>query len=137
MSIHPDDWPRVRAVFEHALTLPSSARPGYVASACGSREDIRQQVGRMLASHSQANDFLQTPAVADTDFTFATTLEGTQIGPYQLGAPIGAGGMGEVYAARDTRLGRAVAIKVLPSHIANDVQARERFDREARAIAAL
>jgi serine/threonine protein kinase/TolB-like protein len=138
MSIHPDDWPRVRAVFEHALTLPSSARPGYVASACGSREDIRHQVERMLASHSQANDFLQTPAaVAVTEFTFATTLEGTRIGPYQLGARIGAGGMGEVYAARDTRLGRAVAIKVLPSHVADDVQARERFDREARAIAAL
>lgn len=138
MSIHADDWPRVRAVFEHALTLPLSARPDYVASACGSREDIRKQVERMLASHNQAKDFLQTPAaMAVADLTVATTLEGTQIGPYRLGARIGAGGMGEVYAARDMRLGRAVAIKVLPAHAADDVQARERFDREARAIAAL
>src|SRR4029453_10731639 len=67
----------------------------------------------------------------------ATDLEGRQIGPYQLGARIGAGGMGEVYRARDTRLGRAVAVKVLPSHVANDPRARERFNREARAIATL
>jgi serine/threonine protein kinase/TolB-like protein len=138
MSIQAGDWPRVRAVFEHALTLPLSARPDYVATACGSREDLRQQVERMLASHQESNDFLQAPAaVAVAELTVATTLEGTQIGPYQLGARIGAGGMGEVYAARDRRLGRAVAVKVLPTHVADDVQARERFDREARAIAAL
>jgi serine/threonine protein kinase/TolB-like protein len=138
MSIQAGDWSRVRAVFEHALTLPPSARPDYVASACGSREDIRTQVERMLTSHHEANDFLQAPAVlAVAELTVAATLEGTQIGPYQLGARIGVGGMGEVYSARDTRLGRAVAVKVLPSHVADNVQARERFDREARAIAAL
>jgi eukaryotic-like serine/threonine-protein kinase len=138
MPIPPDDWPRVRAVFEHALTLPVSARRDYVADACTGQQDIRQEVERMLASQEQAKGFLETPvAVPLTEFTVATNLEGTQIGPYQLGARIGAGGMGEVYGARDTRLGRAVAIKVLPSHVANDPQARERFDREARAIAAL
>src|SRR5262245_31551090 len=108
MSIQAGDWPRVRAVFEHALTLPSSARSDYVANACGSREDIRKQVERMLASHHQANDFLQAPAAsAVAELAIATTLEGSQIGPYQLGSRIGLGGMGEVYAARDTRLGRA------------------------------
>jgi serine/threonine protein kinase/TolB-like protein/tetratricopeptide (TPR) repeat protein len=90
----------------------------------------------MLASH--ADDLLRVPAaVTVADLTIAMTLEGVQIGPYQLGARIGAGGMGEVYAARDTRLGRTVAIKVLPSHVADDAHARERFDREARTIAAL
>ena len=138
MPIPPDDWPRVRAVFEHALTLPVSARQGYVADACTGLEGIRQEVERMLASQEQSKGFLETPvAVPLSEFTVATNLEGTQIGPYLLGARIGAGGMGEVYGARDTRLGRAVAIKVLPSHVANDPQARERFDREARAIAAL
>jgi eukaryotic-like serine/threonine-protein kinase len=137
MSIPPDDWARVRAVFEHALTVPESERPGYVAGACSSSAHMRQQVERMLASHAKATAFLETPiAVSLADLT-ATNLEGTQIGPYQLGARIGAGGMGEVYRARDTRLGRTVAVKVLPSHVANDPQARERFDREARAIAAL
>ena len=58
-------------------------------------------------------------------------MEGNRIGPYLVGPRIGAGGMGEVYSARDTRLNRTVAIKVLPAHMANDSQARERFEREA------
>jgi serine/threonine protein kinase len=62
---------------------------------------------------------------------------GTTLGPYEIVAPIGAGGMGEVYRARDTRLDRAVAIKILPEALADDPQFRERFDREARAIAQL
>src|SRR5947208_1936272 len=60
-----------------------------------------------------------------------------RLGPYQIIAPIGAGGMGEVYKARDTRLDRTVAIKVLPAHALTDPDARARFEREARAIAAL
>jgi eukaryotic-like serine/threonine-protein kinase len=63
--------------------------------------------------------------------------EGTRLGPYEITAPIGAGGMGEVYKAHDTRLDRIVAIKVLPSTLVRDAQARQRFAREARAIAAL
>jgi serine/threonine protein kinase len=62
---------------------------------------------------------------------------GTRLGPYEIVKPLGAGGMGEVYEARDTRLDRSVAIKVLPAELARDAGARARFDREARAIAAL
>jgi hypothetical protein len=62
---------------------------------------------------------------------------GTKLGPYEIVAPLGAGGMGEVYRARDTRLDRTVAIKVLPAHLSSEPQRRERFEREARAIAAL
>ena len=62
---------------------------------------------------------------------------GTRLGPYEILAPVGAGGMGEVYRARDSRLARTVAIKVLPSRTANDPQVRERFDREARAVSSL
>src|SRR5437762_14224008 len=62
---------------------------------------------------------------------------GTRLGPYEIVALLGAGGMGEVYRARDTRLDRVVAIKVLPAQLASDPQFRERFDREARAIASL
>jgi len=62
---------------------------------------------------------------------------GDRLGPYEILAPIGAGGMGEVYRARDSRLGREVAIKVLPEHLANDAQALARFEREAKAVAAL
>jgi Tol biopolymer transport system component len=62
---------------------------------------------------------------------------GTRLGPYEIVSPIGAGGMGEVYCARDTRLDRTVAIKILPSHLAEYPQAKERFDREARSISSL
>src|SRR5215203_4701916 len=62
---------------------------------------------------------------------------GTRLGPYEIVSPAGAGGMGEVYRARDTRLDRTVALKVLPPDLNNDPAARQRFEREARAVAAL
>jgi serine/threonine protein kinase/Tol biopolymer transport system component len=62
---------------------------------------------------------------------------GTKLGPYEIQSPLGAGGMGEVYRARDTRLDRTVAIKILPSHLSDNPEARQRFDREARAISSL
>src|SRR5271167_4440776 len=64
-------------------------------------------------------------------------LPGRRLGPYEILTAIGAGGMGEVYKARDTRLDRIVAIKVLPTHLADRVELRERFDREAKTIASL
>ena len=62
---------------------------------------------------------------------------GTKLGPYQIVAPLGAGGMGEVYEAKDTRLNRSVAIKVLPSHLSSNPELRERFEREARTVSSL
>src|SRR5450432_1636760 len=62
---------------------------------------------------------------------------GTKLGPYEIQSPLGAGGMGEVYRARDTRLDRSVAIKVLPSHLSANPELKQRFDREAKAISAL
>jgi serine/threonine protein kinase len=64
-------------------------------------------------------------------------VSGTKLGPHEIVAPLGAGGMGEVYRARDARLGREVAIRILPHHLASNPQLRERFDREARAISSL
>jgi len=66
-----------------------------------------------------------------------TLASGTKIGPYDIQSQVGAGGMGEVYRARDTRLDRVVAIKILPPHLSGRADARERFDREARAISSL
>jgi serine/threonine protein kinase len=62
---------------------------------------------------------------------------GTKLGPYEIQSPLGAGGMGEVYRARDTRLDRTVAVKILPSHLSENDEAKERFNREARAISSL
>ncbi|HKC23842.1 MAG TPA: protein kinase, partial [Thermoanaerobaculia bacterium] len=66
-----------------------------------------------------------------------TLAPGTRLGPYEISAPIGAGGMGEVYRARDTRLQRDVAIKVIPAAFATDTERLARFEQEARAAAAL
>jgi eukaryotic-like serine/threonine-protein kinase len=66
-----------------------------------------------------------------------TPAQGTKLGPYEIVAALGAGGMGEVYRARDTRLDRTVAIKILPTHLAENPEAKQRFDREARAISSL
>ncbi|MGH9870027.1 MAG: serine/threonine-protein kinase [Candidatus Polarisedimenticolia bacterium] len=62
---------------------------------------------------------------------------GTRLGPYEILAPLGAGGMGEVYRARDTRLGRDVAVKVLPPHLSSHPEVRARFEREARSVSSL
>src|SRR6202142_164726 len=62
---------------------------------------------------------------------------GTKLGPYEIIAPLGAGGMGEVYEARDTRLDRTVAIKILPAHLSEDAGRRQRFEREAKAVSSL
>ena len=62
---------------------------------------------------------------------------GTRLGPYVISAPIGSGGMGEVYKAIDTRLDRTVAVKVLPEHVASDPELKRRFEREAKTLAAL
>src|SRR4029453_2331263 len=114
MSISPDDWPRVRTVFEHALTLPVSARSDYLAAACAGRTGIQQQGGRMLTGHEQGAGFLERPGADHlTDAADTLDLEGAHIGPYQLGTRIGAGGVGEVYRARETRAGRHAATQAL------------------------
>jgi serine/threonine protein kinase len=66
-----------------------------------------------------------------------TLAAGAKLGPYEILGPLGAGGMGEVYRARDTRLDRIVAIKVLPAHLSERAESRQRFEREARAISGL
>jgi serine/threonine protein kinase len=66
-----------------------------------------------------------------------TLASGTRLGPYELLAPVGAGGMGEVYRAKDTRLERTVAVKVLPAHLSSSAESRQRFEREAKTISQL
>jgi eukaryotic-like serine/threonine-protein kinase len=133
----PEEWARVRELFESALALPPELRSAHIAAACGDDQNLREQVELLLASHERANRFLGTQSALTTIGAIGTSLEGCQLGPYQLGPCLGAGGMGEVYKAKDTRLDRTVAIKVLPAHVATAPQARERFEREARAVAAL
>lgn len=131
-------WERVKALFEAAVALPPESRASFLASLGATDEDLRSAVARLLAAHDEAESFLETPpALPATEAVFSPDLVGRLIGPYQVVSRIGVGGMGEVYKARDTRLDRSVAIKVLPASIAQDGNARERFEREARAVAAI
>ena len=128
----------MRDLFEGARALPAERRPAYLAERCSGDDALRQEVESLLAWDARAESVFETPVlVRIDDARVMKNLEGQTIGPYQLASKIGAGGMGEVYKARDTRLDRTVAIKVLTAHLADDPHARERFQREARAVAAL
>ena len=136
-SLRPEEWRRVRAVFDRAVDVPAGERMQFVADACLGDEVVHGRISTLLAAHERAHDFLETTCAATVVEWWDEDLTGAQFGPYRLESRIGGGGMGEVYRARDTRLGRTVAIKVLLSHIAIDEPARERFEREARVVAGL
>ena len=100
----------MREIFEGALAVPATDRDAYLLRACG-RLSARRQVEGLLASHARGSGFLETPAVVLFGGDLGSRLEGQRLGPYDVQSRIGAGGMGEVYRARDTRLGRTVASK--------------------------
>ena len=118
-------------ICEEALGLDADARPAYLEAACRGDAALRREVESVLAG-SRSDHFLESPPWPEE----ASIQAGRRLGPYEVIALIGEGGMGAVYRARDTRLGRIVAIKVIGS-AANHPAGRERFAREAHAIAVL
>ena len=136
----PDQWRRVNELFESALARAPGQREAFLAEACRDEADeaaLRDEVESLLAAHDQAGSFMEAPVLAAMPERSAPALEpGARLGPYNVVALIGSGGMGEVYRARDPRLGREVAIKVL-SPRAGSGDPTLRLDREARAVAAL
>ena len=113
---------------------------GLPRKACQGDEELRREVESLLAYDQQAQQLLDRPAMEMAAEKLAgepPSLVGRKLGPYQIQVMLGAGGMGEVYKARDTRLNRTVAIKVLPRHLSERADLRQRFEREARAIASL
>ncbi len=130
----PNDLERVESLCLEALSKDAPDRAAFLEAACGADAALRREVESILAARSEAGEFLEAPPWAAGA---APLPPGTRLGPYEIDDLIGAGGMGEVYKARDTRLDRAVAIKVLPSAVTADPKRRARFQREAKTIASL
>ena len=124
-----------------ALERPAVERAAFLTAACGSDEDLRREVESLLAREEAASSFLEVrrgDAEAPTLVAAHPVLsDGTQLGPYTIVSRLGVGGMGEVYRAHDSTLGREVAIKVLPEIFTNDPERLGRFEREARVLASL
>jgi Tol biopolymer transport system component len=136
MSEH---WQRVQALFLEAVNLSAEERARLLDNACASDPELRHEVESLL-SHDGASERRIADALrgaAESLFDAVALKPGTRVGDYEVHKLIGSGGMGEVYQARDLRLARNVAIKVLPSYLTNDPDRLRRFEQEARAAAAL
>ena len=128
----PEQWQNVREVLAEALELKPEDRLKFLDRVCSSDSSLRREVERLLSSSDEArSNFLESSTLR------VTLTPGTKLGDYEVLGLIGAGGMGEVYRARDMRLRRDVAIKVLPSSVLHDPERLRRFEQEARATATL
>jgi serine/threonine protein kinase len=132
---------QIERLYHLAMEREPGQRAGFLNSACGGDEGLMKEVESLLAREEQADNFMEEPALemaaqglAHSDIP---SLVGRRLGPYDILGLLGAGGMGEVYRARDSRLDRIVAIKVLPPSLARDPERRKRFEREAHAVSSL
>jgi len=132
-----DRWRQIEALFHEAQARAPEERAAYLASRCGGDSELRREVESLLAQQTAPgldDVAVRTPG---SPATGGGALVGRRIGAYQILGPLGAGGMGEVYRARDATLGREVAIKILPTVFAGNPERVARLEREARMLAAL
>jgi eukaryotic-like serine/threonine-protein kinase len=142
-------WDRIKEVFQEALDRPSHERGAWLHEICGEDRALQMEVESLLAKHAEAGSFAERPAIelldqlsleADSRVFAAVgrvVRPGDRLGGYDIQSLLGAGGMGEVYRARDLRLRRDVAIKVLPAAFVTDRERLARLEREARLLASL
>jgi hypothetical protein len=143
-------WKRIKQVFQDALERPGDVRGPFLSAACGDDRELQREVESLLVAHAAAGSFARGPAIealpASSVDAFANPSHTPSranpsvprhIGSYEVLSLLGSGGMGEVYRARDPRLGREVAIKVLPDTLAQDSEHQARLEREAQLLAAL
>src|SRR5512134_1507098 len=134
-------WHQIEQICEAALKRQVSERAAFLKEACGEDEALRQEVEQLLAHEETAEAFLEVPALEAAAKVLAEAQGGSragqQLGAYRILSLLGAGGMGEVYLAKDTSLDRKVAIKFLPPESTANEQAKRRLIREAKAAAKL
>ena len=132
-------WQQVEEIFHRAVELPPEARPAFLEEACGADQFLRCEVKSLLDYDSEDGSTFASPATEQlAESVVAKALSpGDRLGSYEITGFIGAGGMGEVYRAYDPRLRRNIALKVLPTELGRDPTRRQRFEREAHAVAAL
>ena len=135
----PERWQQIKGLLESALERDPLERNSFLNDACAGDTALRSEVDALLDSHARSGDFMESPAYAvmagsltDTDL-----VPGSAIGPYEVISRLGAGGMGEIYLAHDTRLGRKVVLKALPTAFTKDSERVRRFQLEARAASSL
>ena len=143
----PERWQQISRIFKSAILLDNEARAAYVANECGRDESLRVEVEKLIESHGQASaeSFMKGVAaeaaslliIDDDDQRSPALSKGQQFGAYIILDALGAGGMGEVYLARDTRLDRTVALKVLSPDISQDKRRMQRFRQEAKVASSL
>src|SRR5262245_48475364 len=128
--MNQEQYGRIGELFHAALELPRERRSGFLRVACAADEPLRQEVEALLAAHERAGNFVEgTPGNAATDWLAredGTRMAGDRIGAYKVVSLLGRGGMGEVYLALDSRLGRKVAVKLLPPALTSNRDAARR-----------
>src|SRR5438067_2798772 len=134
-------WKQVNDLFQSAVERAPAERAAFLDEACRGDESLRREVGSLLTSHERSENFIELPAfeVAPELVTSerTNTLVGKLIGHYRIESLVGVGGMGEVYLARDERLGRKAALKLLPDSLTTDETQLSRFKNEARTASSL
>src|SRR5258705_8880856 len=139
-EMNRERWQKIEALYHSALVVDAGERSAWIAEACANDETLRLEVLSLLESAETADSFLEEPA-----FSFGMTvlgleqenLKGTRVGRYEILEILGHGGMGEVYLAQDSPLGRSVALKLLPTSLTDDREPVLSFEREARSASAI
>jgi serine/threonine protein kinase/Tol biopolymer transport system component len=139
--VSSEHWQQVKELFERALEFRGAERTSFLERACGNDVELRKELDSLLRSYDSADSFMETPAVgsaAESILSQSRSLSpGRRLQHYEIISLIGEGGMGEVYLAKDTRLGRRVALKLLPGYLSGDPERLRRFKQEARAASTL
>ena len=137
----PESWQQLDKLFHAALERAPEERAAFLDEACDGDESLRQQVEALLSAHQEAGSFIESPALEVEAQLLANdqneSMVGQTIAHYKVISLLGVGGMGEVYMAQDTQLGRKIALKILPTGLTRDTDSVRRFQQEARAASAL